>query len=91
MVDSIDRHVGRKIKRRRRLLGMPLNALAAEVGVSFQQVSKYEQGLTRISVATLFRISQVLDVSVTYFFDELALRGRARTEGEPAPSPDVGR
>jgi DNA-binding XRE family transcriptional regulator len=71
MDSEIDLYVGKRLHARRRLLGLTLQQLASDVGVSFQQLQKYECGANRISVARLWRLAQALDVSVTYFFDGL--------------------
>lgn len=69
MADDIDLHVGKRLRRRRRLLGMTQQDLASQVGVRFQQIQKYECGANRITSSRLYDLSRALNVSVQYFFD----------------------
>jgi transcriptional regulator with XRE-family HTH domain len=69
--DPIDRHVGLRVKSRRRYIGMSQSELAKRIGLTFQQVQKYETGANRISASKLYEISCALAVRVAYFFDEL--------------------
>ena len=68
---AVDLHVGRRMRRLRNLLGISQETLAHKLGLTFQQVQKYERGLNRISSSRLFDISKVLNVRVSYFFDEM--------------------
>ena len=70
--EPVDLHVGDRIRLRRKALGLSQEHLAAAVGVSYQQVQKYERGHNRVSASSLFEISCSLDVGVSYFFDGLA-------------------
>ena len=65
----VDRHVGRRVQEKRLDLGLTQTALAKAVGVSFQQVQKYEKGTNRIGASRLQQIAQVLGVPVTYLFE----------------------
>lgn len=67
---SVDTHVGQRVRMRRTLLGMSQERLGEAIGLTFQQVQKYERGSNRISAGTLFRLGQVLDVPVSFFFDD---------------------
>lgn len=67
----IDIHVGHRLRLRRTMLGMSQEKLAAGLGLTFQQVQKYERGLNRIVASRLYRMGQVLDVPVSYFFEGL--------------------
>ena len=67
----IDVYVGARVRQRRVLLGMNQTKLGDALGMSFQQVQKYENGKNRISASKLFKLSQVLEVSIEYFFDEM--------------------
>ncbi len=67
----IDIHVGSRVYLRRNLLGLSQGTLGKDIGVSFQQVQKYERGVNRISASRLFNLSQVLDVPVSYFFEDM--------------------
>jgi transcriptional regulator with XRE-family HTH domain len=76
---AVDIHVGARMRQRRTLLGMSQTKLGDAVGLTFQQVQKYENGSNRVSSSRLFEFAKVLDVPVTYFFDEMpanALAGR---------------
>ncbi|HEX3919245.1 MAG TPA: helix-turn-helix transcriptional regulator [Caulobacteraceae bacterium] len=72
MSDDIDLHLGKRMRRRRRLLGLTQEQLANACGVRFQQIQKYECGANRVSAARLFRIARALDVQMNYFFEGLA-------------------
>ena len=69
MTDTTDLHVGKRLRRRRRLLGLTQQELASQVGVRFQQIQKYECGANRMTSSRLYDLSQALNVSVQYFFD----------------------
>ncbi len=70
--DPIDIHVGARVRLRRKLLGLSLQTLAKAVGVTYQQVQKYEWGVNRIGASRLFNLSQVLDVPISFFFEDLS-------------------
>ncbi len=70
--NDIDLHLGKRLRRRRRLLGLTQQQLADAVGVRFQQIQKYECGANRISAARLWRLSEALEVPVGYFYDGLS-------------------
>ncbi|GAN79301.1 helix-turn-helix domain-containing protein [Acidocella aminolytica] len=67
----IDIHVGSRIRLRRTLLGMSQERLGDALGLTFQQVQKYERGMNRVGASRLFDISRVLDVPISYFFDDM--------------------
>ena len=69
---NIDVHLGKRLRRRRRLLGLTQQQLAGACGVRFQQIQKYECGANRISAARLWQLSEALEVPVGYFYDGLA-------------------
>ena len=69
--NPIDIHVGSRLKLRRSLLGLSQERLADELGITFQQVQKYEKGLNRIGASRLWDLAQVLGVSVAYFYENL--------------------
>lgn len=81
----LDVHVGNRLRQRRSLLGMSQTALARAVGLTFQQVQKYERGANRMGASRLFEFAAVLDVPVAYFFDELSANasGSSRPFGKP--------
>ncbi len=76
-LDSIDVHVGSRVRLRRTLLGMNQTQFGEALGLSFQQVQKYERGFNRINAGRLYEISQVLDVPVSFFFDEFSDEAKA--------------
>jgi len=69
--NPIDVHVGQRIRQRRTLLGMSQERLAEAIGLSFQQLQKYEHGGNRVGSSRLFDLARVLDVPISYFFDEM--------------------
>jgi transcriptional regulator with XRE-family HTH domain len=82
MSDQIDIHLGRRLRRRRRLLGLTQQQLAGACGVRFQQIQKYECAANRMSAARLWQLSEVLEVPVNYFYEGLSLAQReAREKG----------
>ena len=68
----IDVHVGARVKLLRVLVGMSQSQLAEAIGLTFQQIQKYERAGNRISASALYGIAQVLDVPVSFFFDDMA-------------------
>jgi transcriptional regulator with XRE-family HTH domain len=82
MCEEIDRHLGRRLRKRRRLLGMTQQQLADACGVRFQQIQKYECGANRMSAARVWQLAEVLEVPVAYFYDGLGPQREARREGE---------
>jgi len=78
----IDAHVGARIRLRRTLLGMSQDKLGQAIGLTFQQVQKYERGANRIGAGRLFEIAQVLDVPVAFFFDDMPTDVAATGPGE---------
>ena len=69
--NPIDVHVGSRVRLRRTLLGMSQEKLGEALGLTFQQVQKYERGANRIGSGRLYHLSKVLDVPVSFFFDDL--------------------
>jgi transcriptional regulator with XRE-family HTH domain len=67
----IDIHVGSRIRLRRTLLGMSQERLGEALGLTFQQVQKYERGVNRVGASRLFDLSRVLDVPISFFFDDM--------------------
>ena len=68
---SVDAFVGGRIKQRRKALGMSQIALGEALGVTFQQIQKYERGANRIGAGALYKIADALGVPISYFFDGL--------------------
>ncbi len=84
MANDIDLHLGRRLRRRRRLLGLTQQQLAVAVGIRFQQIQKYECGANRISAARLWQLAEALEVPVSYFYDGVAeAQARAEAAAEP--------
>lgn len=69
--NPIDVHVGNRIKLRRNILGMSQEKLASSIGLTFQQVQKYERGRNRISASRLWDFAKILGVQVSFFFEEM--------------------
>ena len=69
--NPIDVHVGGRVRLRRTLLGMSQEKLASILGLTFQQVQKYERGINRIGASRLWDLSNVLGVPVSFFFEEI--------------------
>ena len=93
----IDVHVGARVRVRRTLLGMSQTTLGEALGITFQQMQKYEKGTNRISASRLFDLSRVLDVPIQYFFDDIpaavaasstANKKRGRAKKPPSYEPD---
>jgi transcriptional regulator with XRE-family HTH domain len=68
--NPVDQHVGSRVRLRRMLLGMSQERLGESMGLTFQQVQKYEKGVNRIGASRLFQISKILDVPIQFFFEE---------------------
>ncbi len=82
----IDIHVGARVRMRRLLLGLSQDKLGDELGVTFQQVQKYERGANRIGASRLFEIARVLNVPVGFFFEGIDAQTRGGfTEDDQTP------
>jgi transcriptional regulator with XRE-family HTH domain len=81
--NPVDVHVGGRVRLRRLYLGMSQSALARSLGVTFQQVQKYERGHNRISASRLFDLSRILEVPIGYFFQDIpeSVTGAGRAAG----------
>ncbi len=85
--DHIDRYVGSRVRMRRLMLDMSQEKLGNELGITFQQVQKYEKGTNRVSASRLQALSQILQVSVQFFFEgDPQIAGRVG-KGAEAPLP----
>ncbi|WP_136682366.1 helix-turn-helix domain-containing protein [Falsirhodobacter xinxiangensis] len=86
MKHPVDAHVGKRIRHRRWMVGMTQQQLADKVGIKFQQIQKYETGMNRVSASRLWDISEVLGVSIAFFFEGLegaeANRSTSVVEGD---------
>lgn len=83
--NPVDIHVGSRVRLRRMLLGMSQERLGNSMGLTFQQVQKYEKGVNRIGASRLFHISKILDVPVQFFFEE------APSAGETGSTPGMAK
>jgi transcriptional regulator with XRE-family HTH domain len=85
--DPIDKHVGSRVRMRRMILGMSQSKLADGLGLTFQQVQKYEKGTNRMGASRLQQISHILQIPVPFFFEGAPqLTGQSKGNGA-APSP----
>ncbi|HEY2357889.1 MAG TPA: helix-turn-helix transcriptional regulator [Phenylobacterium sp.] len=91
MMDVIDIHLGRRLRRRRRILGLTQQQLASACGVRFQQIQKYECAANRMSASRLWQLAEVLEVPVSYFYEGLTLDPSANEKELEPPEPMVGK
>ncbi len=75
--NPIDVHVGARVRLRRTLLGMSQEKLGQAIGLTFQQVQKYERGTNRIGASRLHELARALDVPIAFFFEEMNVAGGA--------------
>jgi transcriptional regulator with XRE-family HTH domain len=87
MANAIDLHVGKRLRRRRRLLGLTQQQLAESIGIRFQQIQKYECGANRVTASRLYELAVALNVPVNYFFEGLQ-HHNAPANGVSAPAND---
>ncbi len=98
----VDVHVGSRVRQRRTLLGMTQTDLGDALGLTFQQVQKYERGTNRISASRLCELSRVLNVSIEFFFEDMPIavavnssaakkRGKAKKPPSYEPNPMANR
>jgi len=83
-----DKHVGSRVRMRRMMLGISQEKLGDALGLSFQQVQKYEKGANRISASRLQYLTQILQVPVSFFFEGAPRLPGASQAAGTAPSPD---
>lgn len=88
--NPVDVHVGARVRLRRKLLKMSQEKLGERLGVTFQQVQKYERGANRVGASRLWKISEVLDVPVSFFYDGLSTEygGQSESSALLAAEPD---
>ena len=79
--NPIDRHVGLRIRMRRKELGYSQERLAEAVGITFQQIQKYERAANRVSASKLWELARALDTTIGYFFEGLGEMESAETHG----------
>lgn len=91
MANEIDLHVGRRLRRRRRLLGLTQQQLAQSIGIRFQQVQKYECGANRVTASRLYELASALQAPVSYFYEGLSTGNSAIINNvTPANDSDLG-
>jgi transcriptional regulator with XRE-family HTH domain len=84
--DPIDIHVGARLRMRRNLIGLSQEQLGKSLGLTFQQIQKYERGINRMGSSRLFQIAKTLSVPVAYFFEDIPNSPSAT--GEPLSAED---
>ena len=83
--NPVDVHVGLRIRLRRKELGVSQEKLAEAIGLTFQQVQKYERAANRVSASKLYEVARALDTSTAYFFEGLTTAAPGMAEGETEP------
>ena len=77
--DSVDKQIGMRVRMRRLTLDMSQQKLAADLGVSFQQLQKYEKGVNRVGAGRLQQIADILQVPITFFFEDFSTVRRSKS------------
>jgi transcriptional regulator with XRE-family HTH domain len=85
--NSTDKHVGNRVRMRRMMLDMSQTELGTSIGLTFQQVQKYEKGTNRIGAGRLHQIARILKVPVSFFFEGSPRDGAGASDVEQAPLP----
>ena len=90
--NATDRYVGKRVRMRRLMLNMSQTNLADAVGLTFQQIQKYESGKNRVSASRMQQFAKILDVPISFFFDgapaAVVVSGSKKASGKDAVSPD---
>jgi transcriptional regulator with XRE-family HTH domain len=91
--NKIDKHVGNQVRTRRMMLGMSQEKLGERLGLTFQQVQKYEKGVNRIGAGRLFDLARILEIGLPYFYDGLLdpVSGRPGFAEPEVPPPSPSR
>ncbi|MCZ7469808.1 helix-turn-helix transcriptional regulator [Agrobacterium sp. O3.4] len=84
----IDVHVGSRIRLRRNIMGMSQERLGDSLGISFQQIQKYERGTNRVGASRLQNIADILNVNVSFFFEDAPGNDAGAVDAAKAPSSD---
>lgn len=87
--NPVDIHVGSRVRLRRTLLGMSQEKLGAALGLTFQQVQKYERGTNRIGSSRLYQLGRILEVPVSFFFDDMPSETVASAPSAPQAEAEV--
>ncbi|MBF5093835.1 helix-turn-helix transcriptional regulator [Azospirillum sp. INR13] len=90
-LDMVDTHVGSRLRLRRTLLGLSQTELGRRLGLTFQQIQKYEHGTNGIAASRLWQLAEVLDVPVSFFFDDMPDTALRASEPPDTESPPMGR
>ena len=88
---KVDPHVGKRLRERRVALGMSQEKLADALGISFQQIQKYEAGTNRVAASRLWDIAKALEVDVGYFFEGIERRASRPRKAKPRKSPTAAK
>lgn len=92
--NPVDVHVGQRVRQRRTLMGLSQEKLGEALGLTFQQVQKYERGANRIGASRLFDLATILDTDVNYFFEDMlpdvAAAAPSKQHGRPQDAEPVG-
>ncbi len=89
VIDPINNHVGKRVKKRRRELGLNQHQLSEKLQICYQQLWKNEEGINQIGSSRLYRIAAILGVSISYFFDGIPTnRNHNKVKKELAPTID---
>jgi transcriptional regulator with XRE-family HTH domain len=83
MANAVDEHIGKRVKARRLVIDLSQEKLADLVGVTFQQIQKYENGVNRIAASRLWEMARALGVSVSYFYEGLTASPGVAEDGPP--------
>ncbi|MBA5778998.1 helix-turn-helix transcriptional regulator [Stappia sp. F7233] len=89
MPDPVDVHVGARIRRRRTALGLSQASLGQSIGISSQQIQKYERGSNRVGAGALYALARVLNVPIPYFFGNAAQSAEPEPGSQETPQPSV--
>jgi transcriptional regulator with XRE-family HTH domain len=87
--DLVDRHVGARIRMRRLMLKCSQTKLGDALGLTFQQIQKYEKGSNRVGASRLQHIASILQVPVSFFFEEAPINRSELAQISDAPSPEL--
>ena len=88
---KVDTHVGSRVRERRVALGMSQEKLADALGISFQQIQKYEVGTNRVAAGRLWDIAKALEVDVGYFFEGIERRASRPRKAKPRKAPNAAK
>ena len=86
---GVDDHVGKRVRERRREIGLSQTKFAGALGISYQQIQKYEAGTNRVAAGRLWGMAKVLAVDVGYFFE--GIERRAKRKAKPRKSPTAAK